>query len=765
MLHRPGILAFTVAALVATAPAADAADRCAAAKMQLAGAKVREKATCGAKAAGKGRVDPGCLRRAEARFSAGFARAEAKLRCRTTADAPAVEAVVDDFLAHLGGAPAPAGKALSCAATKRIAAGEAAEGTAECQATALASGLPVDPKCTARQAAKLTRQFRAAEAAGGCSTSGDAPAVLGAIAAFVARIGKELETPLPGCSGTCNNGSFCDGPKCSSPLCHAPDSLVSLLVCGGLVDTSCGPGFCAGSSYCSAGTLPACVGSCLAPTAPLSQVVCGGSYSAGCGIGTCLAGSYCDDCTCYAPGSSVSRLFCGCRISKCGEFAPGCGAGTCVGPSFCDNCLCYSPGAGASQGCCPGGRTAFQKIYVSGKLGYDHAIAGRETLDQGFILAGFKGNGAAAIRTDSNGGLVWMKSFAAGAWWAVTETPGGFVLAGMDRLVKTDPGGTVVWARVIPGTAYAVEVTQDGGLIVAGAANDDAYLLKTDADGNLQWGATYGGSGIDEGRSVVETPTGFLLLGSTTSFGAGGTDLFLVNTDSAGALVWAKTIGGSGDEVSGLIPYRMIRTKDGGFAIATSTTSFGQGGQDVFVVKLDQSADVTWAKAYGGPHADEANAIGETLHGFFVMGEEMSFGKGIFLLSLDPDGTRVWSRGYGPDKYFNYLDGGVAFDGGAFIISESHTFPLTAPSHWMYLLKTDPDGRTRGCCNVTDTPLVETTVTVQAVLQPGVVRVALPPTLPAVTMTGTPYPLHELPLCESSAAYLCNDGILNGDCP
>ena len=61
---------------------------------------------------------------------------------------------------------------------------------------------------------------------------------------------------------------------------------------------------------------------------------------------------------------------------------------------------------------------------------------------------------------------------------------------------------------MIPGVAEAIEVTEDGGLILAGTVNDDAYLLKTDEDGTLEWGATYGGTGIEEGRSVVETPMG-----------------------------------------------------------------------------------------------------------------------------------------------------------------------------------------------------------------------------------------------------------------
>lgn len=564
--------------------------------------------------------------------------------------------------------------------------------------------------------------------------------------------------------GSCIGGAYCEGPSCPFPVCYSADSPISMALCGGVIDACCGTGYCQGTSYCTDPPLgshcPAA--QCYAPWQPLSQVLCGGALEPGCGVGTCIGGSYCNDCVCYTPESPVSQVFCGCRNSRCGEIKPGCGPGTCQGGSFCDNCVCYIPSSPVSQKCCPGGANTFQHIYTRGSSGYDHAIAGLNTGDGGYLLAGFA-SGAVAMKTDATGLPTWRKTYPGGSWWAVTETSDGYAFAGYERLTKTDSSGNVVWSRLLPGEGRAVAVTSDGGLIVAGTKDNDAYLLKTDASGNYVWAARYGGAGAEEGRSVVETSNGFLLLGHTDSFGAGGQDLLLVRTDASGNLLWGRTVGGTGQDGHAYSPYRMIGTADGGFFIATSTASFGQGGMDMFAVKLDSAGAVSWARAYGGTGTDQADAAGErTGGGFYLMGEEHTFVEGITLLSVTATGTLNWARSYGEDQYFNYLDGGMAGDGGAWIATESHSHPSSNPSHWFYLLKTDGDGKTRGCCHQEVVPLVETSVTVSAVSQ-TVVRTVLAGPLTSASLDSTDQPVTIQTLCESSADYLCN-GILTGEC-
>ena len=104
---------------------------------------------------------------------------------------------------------------------------------------------------------------------------------------------------------------------------------------------------------------------------------------------------------------------------------------------------------------------------------------------------------------------------------------------------------------------------------------DDVYLIKTDGSGNQQWSKTFGGSGFDFGYSVQQTADGgFIIAGMTSSFGAGGYDVYLIKTDGSGNQQWSKTFGGSDYDYG----YSVQQTADGGFIIAGDTDSFGAGG-------------------------------------------------------------------------------------------------------------------------------------------------------------------------------------------
>ena len=161
-------------------------------------------------------------------------------------------------------------------------------------------------------------------------------------------------------------------------------------------------------------------------------------------------------------------------------------------------------------------------------------------------------------------------------------------------------GGFITFERTYGGGGWdkgcAVQQTSDGSYIIAGftesfgAGLSDVYLIKTDANGNLLWQKTYGGSGDDRGASIRQTyDGGYIIVGFTESFGAGLRDVYLIKTDAYGNVEWTKTYGGSycdfGESVQ--------QTLDGGYIIAGGTCSFGAGGEDVYLIKTDAYGNVS----------------------------------------------------------------------------------------------------------------------------------------------------------------------------
>jgi len=161
-------------------------------------------------------------------------------------------------------------------------------------------------------------------------------------------------------------------------------------------------------------------------------------------------------------------------------------------------------------------------------------------------------------------------------------------------LVKTDSAGNMQWNKTYGGTnedmGCSLVQTDDGGYAIVGetrsfgAGGYDFWLVKTDSAGNMQWNKTYGGAGYDgDPWSLVQTDDGgFAMSGWTNSFGAGGYDAWLVKTDSSGTMQWNRTYGGTNEDMG----WFLAQTVDGGYAIVGYTDSFGAGGYDFWLIKL-----------------------------------------------------------------------------------------------------------------------------------------------------------------------------------
>jgi hypothetical protein len=202
-----------------------------------------------------------------------------------------------------------------------------------------------------------------------------------------------------------------------------------------------------------------------------------------------------------------------------------------------------------------------------------------------------------------------------------------------------------------------VKQTLDGGYIITGSTssigqgNTDMYLLKLDSMGQVKFQKTFGGVSNEIGKSIVQlADSSYVMAGYTSSIGVGGYDVFLVKADKTGNLIWQKTYGGSDWDFAN----SMDTITGGGFIIAGTTYSYGKGNADGFVIKTDANGDTTWTKTFGGLKDDEFKSVIQTSDGNYALtGYTKSFNDSlgdVWALKLDVNGDTLWRKFYGGVK-------------------------------------------------------------------------------------------------------------------
>jgi len=298
-----------------------------------------------------------------------------------------------------------------------------------------------------------------------------------------------------------------------------------------------------------------------------------------------------------------------------------------------------------------------------GGIDSDRGHSIQQTTDGGYIITGSTtsfGNGGFdvyLIKTDGSGNEQWTKTFGGtngDEGFSVQQTTGGgYIITGYTvsflgsrdvYLIKTDGKFDSLWTKTFGGTDHtvggrSVQQTTDGGFIITGHKNFIVYLMKTDGNGDSLWTKTFGGIG-DWGFSVQQTTDGgYIITGNITSFGNGGSDVYLIKTDGNGDSLWTKTFGGIGDDYG----FSIQQTTDGGYIITGSTISFGNGGYDVYLIKTDGNGDSLWTKTFGGIGDDWGFSVQQTTDGgYIITGDTESFGNGykdVYLIKTDGNGN------------------------------------------------------------------------------------------------------------------------------
>jgi hypothetical protein len=288
------------------------------------------------------------------------------------------------------------------------------------------------------------------------------------------------------------------------------------------------------------------------------------------------------------------------------------------------------------------------------------------TRDNGFVLTGraswgMPRMGLLAWKLDANGNTRWQK-----------------YLIDPDQQHNTAQEGS------------AVQPTSDGGHVFVGTqqywnpqmesrSKEDLLVFKTDSLGNIKWRVAAGGLDTDLGRSVQETPEGgFIVAGSTKSMGAGDHDYYVMKLKSNGGSDWDFAYGGPGEDQA----REVRRTADGGYIVVGSTKSFGAGDYDVWLLKLGGKGKIVWQKTYGGAKADYGNSVYPASDGgLIVAGTTSSFGSGGFdawVLKLDARGNVQWEKAYGGASHESLFSVRPLAGGGYVAAGRTRSFGVNA---------------------------------------------------------------------------------------
>ena len=257
----------------------------------------------------------------------------------------------------------------------------------------------------------------------------------------------------------------------------------------------------------------------------------------------------------------------------------------------------------------PNGSIEWQKTF--GEDQYDYAYSIQQTTDGGFIVAGDKYFFTGGIRDgwilklNSNGSIEWQKTYGSeDSEWAHSiqqTTDRGYIVAGQRGvdawILKLRPNGSIEWQKTYEGegrfSVESIQQTIDGGFIVTGHPGgnvglSDAWILKLNSDGSIDWQKTYGGEDDDKTYSIQQTiDGGYIVAGETWSFGEGISDAWILKLNSDGSIDWQKTYGGEVFDRARSIQ----QTSDGGYIVAGRTDSF-TGSSDAWILKIDSNGDM-----------------------------------------------------------------------------------------------------------------------------------------------------------------------------
>ncbi len=302
----------------------------------------------------------------------------------------------------------------------------------------------------------------------------------------------------------------------------------------------------------------------------------------------------------------------------------------------------------------------FQKCF--GGTNFDYPAGGAiMNSSGGYTIAGGSNSSDGQV-TGYHPGTCWLGNLCSDFW-----------------VVNTDSLGNLLWESCFGGTgddhAYSIAQAWDGGSIVCGYTGSnngdvigihsqywDAWVIKLDSMGNLQWQRCYGGSRSEFAFKIIPTvDSGYIMAAYAQSTNGDvpgnrsprnydstitsvSEDIWIVKLDSSGNIQWSKNYGSSSSEW----PNDIIQTSDGGYAFLGWTQGISEdvsgnnGLRDVWLGRIDSMGNLLWAKCYGGSQLDEGIALEQAPDsGFILVGHTLSH-DGDISVNLDTAYWEIW---------------------------------------------------------------------------------------------------------------------------
>jgi hypothetical protein len=363
-----------------------------------------------------------------------------------------------------------------------------------------------------------------------------------------------------------------------------------------------------------------------------------------------------------------------------------------------------------------------------GSSGWEIGRSVIPTSEGGYIVAGGKNSvgdwNFYVIKTNSNGDTLWTKTYGGidfDSGWTIKKTfDGGYIIIGSTKsfgvgsfdvyLIKINANGDTLWTKTYGGTGmdfgYSVIQTPDTGYVMVGRTNsygtgsEDVYLIKTNVNGDTIWTRTYGGLYYDCGISVTQAFDSTYVITGITYVNSINSNVYLLRVDTNGDTIWTKTYGDSAWDFGNSV----TQTSDSGFIITGATNSHGAGSEDVYLIKTNANGDTVWTRTYGGTGYDCGSSVVQAFDDAYIIVGGITPSSGdsgdVYLIKTDINGDVIWTRTFG-GPLFDWGYSVVQIPDGGYIVA-GETFSYGSGLNDVYLIKTDSLGNVAGVSEQTD---------------------------------------------------------------